>query len=81
MTGTKAAFEVTSVVADIVYGKMTQQTGPVTVTRKTSLTYLQDQYGRKNSGSPGYIKGLPVKTGTLVVPINNPTQAYLNEPV
>lgn len=42
---------------------------------------MQDQFSRKNSGSPGYIKGLPVKTGTLVIPEQNPTQAYLKEPM
>lgn len=42
---------------------------------------MEDQYARRNSGSPGYIKGFPVKTGTLEVPPDQPTKAYIKEPV
>lgn len=52
---------------DIVYGSITASsaTTPVSITRKSSVFYKGSLEARKNSGAPGYIKGLNLKTGTL----------------
>ena len=80
--GTVAGYEVTKTVADIVYGKWTPVASePASITRKTSLTFLESESSRLNSGSPGYIKGVQLKTGQLIKPTDPAQLSYINEPV
>jgi len=81
--GTVAGYEVTKAVADIVYGKWTPAaaTDPASITRKTSLTYLEREGSRLNSGAPGYKKGSLLKTGTLFKPADPAALPYVNEPI
>jgi hypothetical protein len=39
---------------------------PVSLKRKTSWTFKQSLYSRKNSGGPGYLKAHKLLTGTMV---------------
>ena len=73
---------------DIVYGSITPKTktSPVGITRKTSVFYKENLEARRNSGSPGYIKGLQLKTGTLSTDNMSAieaskSKAYILEPV
>ena len=54
---TMAAFEVTKVIVDIVYGKYVPITKvtQVQIARKNSILFLENENTRRNSGSPGYI--------------------------
>ena len=65
--GGVAAYEITEVSLDVVYGKITPDasdpTKKYTIPRKTSITFYEDDRFRLNSGSPGYLRGLPIKTG------------------
>jgi hypothetical protein len=52
---------------DIVYGSIKPETldSEVSISRKTSIIFTGAVEARRNSGAPGYIKGLKLKTGTL----------------
>jgi hypothetical protein len=53
----------------------------VSIARKTSVVFLEDIVNsRINSGAPGYIKGLPLKTGTLVSDPASTKKPYIIEP-
>jgi len=55
---------------DIVYGSITPEKTtagevlPVSIIRKTEVVYKGSLEARRNSGAPGYIKGLKLKTAT-----------------
>ena len=72
-----------SVSADIVYGKIVPSSAAdkVVVTRKSSISYVGGDKTRKNSGSPGYLKGMPIKTGDKFVPDDVKKVPYINEPI
>ena len=59
------SYKIDKVDVDVVYGSWTSCTEDFTATVKTSLTYLESQYARINSGNPGYILGKPLLIGTL----------------
>jgi len=42
---------------------------------------MESKKSRPNSGSPGYIKGLPLKTADLVIPSDVTQPTYMEEPV
>jgi hypothetical protein len=58
-------FTISSVVVDVVYGQLTQQTcgAAVQISRKTSWKFVESVFSRTNSGGPGYIKGRHILTG------------------
>ena len=61
-------FKIKEAFIDIVYGKIVPATAttPVSISRKTSVNFYQDALlSIQNSGSPGYIKGQPLRTGQL----------------
>jgi hypothetical protein len=77
---------VTKITVDVVVGKITPTTTdtPVTITRQTSIHFYSGDNSRRNSGSPGYIKGMPLKTGILstkVVGADPTSVPYIVEPV
>jgi hypothetical protein len=53
------AYNITNVTVDVVYGDFTPTSCSdiLQPTIKSSLQFKQSIYARKNSGSPGYIKG------------------------
>lgn len=61
----------------MVYGSYTPDScdEQISLSRKTSWTFKQSIYSRKNSGGPGYIKGNKVLTG---VQVDNGNQTYVN---
>jgi hypothetical protein len=63
-----SGYKIENVTVDVVYGKITPAScsAKVPLTRKTSWQFKQSFYSRKNSGGPGYIKGLKILTGTEV---------------
>ena len=75
---TPTEFTIKSVVVDVVYGQMTQQTcgALAQVSRKTSWTFVESVYSRSNSGGPGYVKGHNLLTGVAVQNAN--LQSYVN---
>lgn len=64
----ETSFEITKIKADMVYGKIkpASLTQPVSISRKTSLRFIESDNSRSNSGAPGYIKSLPLLTGELI---------------
>ena len=60
------SYVISKVVIDIVYGTLTPEalTSEVSISRKTSVTFYENDNFRMNSGSPGYSKGMPLKVGT-----------------
>jgi len=50
---------------DLVYGKITAADGSrVMIPRKTSLTFVESDRSRTNSGAVGYLKGKNLRVGT-----------------
>lgn len=79
-----AGFEITKVIANIVYGsiKPTSPTTPVSITRKFSISYMESENSRQNSGGPGYVNGMLLKTGTELVVNNDITiPPHVKEPI
>lgn len=81
-----ATFKLTKATVDVVYGKLTPATVEtlVQITRQTSIHFYSGDNSRRNSGSPGYIKGMPLKTGILSTKVKDadPTaDAYIVEPI
>ena len=42
---------------------------------------MENTNTRKNSGSPGYLKGMPIKTGVQIVPDDVKKLPYINEKI
>jgi hypothetical protein len=79
-------FKITEASVDVVYGKIVPPTAttPVQITRRTSVHFYTGVNTRQNSGSPGYIKGMPLKTGILSTALKGAdpnSKAYVVEPV
>ena len=74
-------FKITKIVADIVYGKFTPAATdtPVAIVRKTSMKFIQNEKARHNSGEPGYIKGMQIKTANIKNPTDATKPAYMLE--
>jgi hypothetical protein len=65
------SFKIDNITVDTIYGKLvgdptTCATQLVSQTRKSSWTFKQSIYSRKNSGGPGYLPGAKLLTGTPV---------------
>ncbi|TNV81556.1 hypothetical protein FGO68_gene15939 [Halteria grandinella] len=72
------SFKIDNITIDLVYGQLTPTGGcdtKIALSRKSSWTFKQRIFSRKNSGGPGYIKGNKVLTGATVVGENN---TYVN---
>jgi hypothetical protein len=81
-----ATFKLTAASVDVVLGKLVPATKDtkVLITRQTSVHFYTGDNARQNSGSPGYIKGMPLKTGVLSTSVKDadPTEkAYILEPI
>ena len=60
-------FGITKATVDLVYGSVAATDGQkVMIPRKTSLTYVESDKSRTNSGSVGYLKGMKLKVGTRI---------------
>ena len=77
------SYEVTAVKADVVYGKIKPKTPNdiVSVTRRTSVRFMESENSRQNSGSPGYLKGYPVLTGDLKPLSTDSTKFFIEQPL
>lgn len=61
------SFKITKATADLVFGKYVPASldESTSIGFKTSLTFYQNDDFQLTSGTPGYIKGLPLRIGTL----------------
>ena len=63
-----AHFGITKATVDLVYGRVTAAAGPrIMIPRKTSLTFVESDGSRTNSGSIGYLRGKNLRVGARQV--------------
>jgi Protein of unknown function (DUF1619) len=75
-------FIIKKVMADVVYGSINSCDARV-ITQKTSVMFIENQFSKLNSGTPGYIKGKPILLGnkpvTKILTLENGNQKKYDE--